>query len=93
MLFLQIADGVDDRTWEHHLGAGDYSKWFRHQIKNVELAREAAEVERDLDLDLPRAAAASAKRSPHDTRVQPPPNRARVVFAEVGRSGNCGWPR
>jgi hypothetical protein len=52
MLFLQIADGVDDRTWEHHLRAGDYSNWFRHQIKNDELAREAAEVERDFDLDI-----------------------------------------
>jgi hypothetical protein len=51
MLFLQIAEGVDDRTWEYHLRASDYSRWFRHQIKNDELAREAVEVERDFDLD------------------------------------------
>jgi hypothetical protein len=27
MIFLQLADGVDDRTWQHHLHAGDYSRW------------------------------------------------------------------
>ena len=27
-LFLQIAAGVDDRTWLHHLRAGDYSAWI-----------------------------------------------------------------
>ena len=29
MIFLQIAEGIDDRTWEHHLRKGDYSEWFR----------------------------------------------------------------
>jgi hypothetical protein len=51
MLFLQMAQGVDARTWEYHLRAGDYSTWFRHVIKNEELAREAAEVEADESLD------------------------------------------
>jgi HAD superfamily hydrolase (TIGR01484 family) len=45
MIFLQIAEGVDDRTWEHHLRAGDYSAWFRHVIKDEGLAQEAAEIE------------------------------------------------
>src|SRR5262249_24908244 len=26
MIFLQIADGIDDRTWEHPLRAGEYSR-------------------------------------------------------------------
>lgn len=47
MIFIQIAEGVDDRTWEHHLRAGDYSKWFRHQIRDKELAREASAAEKD----------------------------------------------
>ena len=42
MLFLQMADGVDDITFEHHLRRGDYSSWFRHMIKDEVLAREAA---------------------------------------------------
>jgi hypothetical protein len=50
MLFLQIAEGVDDRTWVHHLRAGDYSSWFRRVIKDDELAREAAGVEIDRSL-------------------------------------------
>src|SRR5262249_45324913 len=41
MLFLQIARGVDDRTWAHHLRRGDYSDWFKTVIKDDELAKEA----------------------------------------------------
>jgi HAD superfamily hydrolase (TIGR01484 family) len=50
-LFLQIAAGVDDRTWLHHLHAGDYSAWIRDAIKDEDLAAEVAAVERDRDLD------------------------------------------
>jgi mRNA-degrading endonuclease RelE of RelBE toxin-antitoxin system len=46
-LFIQIAAGVDDRTWEHHLRAGDYSRWFRDKIKDFELANEVAGIERN----------------------------------------------
>jgi hypothetical protein len=46
-LFLQIAAGVDDRTWLHHLRAGDYSTWVRDAIKDAGLADEIAAVERD----------------------------------------------
>jgi hypothetical protein len=45
-LFLQMADGVDDETWMHHLRRGDYSRWFRDAIKNSELAAEASAIER-----------------------------------------------
>ena len=48
-LFLQIAAGVDDRTWLHHLRAGDYSAWIRDAIKDEDLADEFAAVERDPD--------------------------------------------
>ncbi len=50
ILFLQIADGVDDATWLHHLGAGDYSDWFRKRVKDEALADEAAKIEQDADL-------------------------------------------
>jgi hypothetical protein len=51
MLFLQIAEGVDKLTWEHHLRAGHYSEWFRDVIKDAELAQAAVEIERDENLD------------------------------------------
>ena len=51
MMFLQMAEGVDDRTWGHHLRAGDYSQWFRDMIKDDELAAEAAAAESDESLD------------------------------------------
>lgn len=49
-LFLQIAAGVDDRTWLHHLRAGHYSAWIRDAIKDEDLADEFAAVERDREL-------------------------------------------
>jgi hypothetical protein len=45
-IFLQMADGVDEDTWAHHLRQRDYSRWFRDAIKDEELAAEAAEIER-----------------------------------------------
>lgn len=50
-LFLQLADGVDDATWLHHLRRGDYSRWFRDVIRDEDLAAEASRVERDPHLD------------------------------------------
>lgn len=47
VVFLQLADGVDDSTWMHHLRQGDYSSWFRQFIKDAELAAEAARVEEE----------------------------------------------
>jgi HAD superfamily hydrolase (TIGR01484 family) len=45
VLFLQMADGVDDETWAYHLAQGDYSRWFREQIKDDDLAAAAEAVE------------------------------------------------
>ncbi|RUW90743.1 HAD-IIB family hydrolase [Mesorhizobium sp. M7A.F.Ca.US.010.02.1.1] len=50
MIFAQIAEGIDDKTWEFHLRTGDYSKWFRHQIRDKDLARETTEAEEDKTL-------------------------------------------
>jgi len=49
-IFLQMADGVDDDTWMHHLRRGDYAHWFRDSIKDDDLA---AETERIQQLDDP----------------------------------------
>jgi HAD superfamily hydrolase (TIGR01484 family) len=50
MVFLQMADGVDDDTWLHHLRRGEYSDWFRRIIKDEGLAEDAARVENDSGL-------------------------------------------
>jgi hydroxymethylpyrimidine pyrophosphatase-like HAD family hydrolase len=44
ILFMQLADGVDDDTWVYHLRRGDYAAWFREKIKDEELAAEAERV-------------------------------------------------
>ena len=51
MIFIQLAEGIDDGTWEHHLRSGEYSAWFRNEIKDDELADEAASVEAGDGLD------------------------------------------
>jgi HAD superfamily hydrolase (TIGR01484 family) len=50
MIFQQIAEGIDDRTWEHHLREGDYSDWFRHQIRDKDLAAVTKKAEADESL-------------------------------------------
>jgi hypothetical protein len=44
--FVQLAEGIDDETWEYHLKNGDFSLWFRKGIKDEELAAAAEEVEK-----------------------------------------------
>jgi hypothetical protein len=51
MMFLQIGEGVDDATWLHHLGNGDYSRWFEEAIKDPQLAEEACQVEANAQID------------------------------------------
>jgi HAD superfamily hydrolase (TIGR01484 family) len=46
-LFMQLADGVDDETWLHHLKQRDYSRWLREAIKNDQLAGEVEAIERE----------------------------------------------
>jgi hypothetical protein len=58
ILFTQLADGVDDITWLHHLRQRDYSRWFRESIKDDYLAKQTTEVEAIESID----AAASKKR-------------------------------
>jgi hypothetical protein len=47
VLFLQIAEGVDDATWLHHLRQADYSRWFAEAVKDRALAEQAARIESD----------------------------------------------
>lgn len=48
--FVRLADGVDDETWLFHLRKGEYSQWFRKNIKNDELADAAANIEGQTEL-------------------------------------------
>lgn len=59
VLFMQIADGVDDSTWHYHLARGDYSRWIRDSIKDADLANDVEAVERSAE-----------RSSPSDTREQ-----------------------
>ena len=58
ILFLELAEGVDDETWLHHLRGGDYSHWFGEIIGDKPLAAEARDIESRRDL----SAAASRDR-------------------------------
>jgi phosphoglycolate phosphatase (TIGR01487 family) len=50
ILFVELAEGVDDETWLYHLHKGDYSRWFREVIGDEALADETADVESQQDL-------------------------------------------
>jgi HAD superfamily hydrolase (TIGR01484 family) len=78
--FLELADGVDAETWEHHFANRDYSRWFRDCIKDEELADEAEEIERlppDKTETLKRIRAAIERRY-----TLPAPSPIRVPGAE-----------
>jgi hydroxymethylpyrimidine pyrophosphatase-like HAD family hydrolase len=49
-IFSQIAEGIDEETWLYHLRRGDYSRWFRHAVKDRYLADQAERLERRTDL-------------------------------------------
>ena len=44
--FCELAEGVDEATWEHHRQRGDYSAWLREMIKDPELGQEAEALEK-----------------------------------------------
>ncbi|HEV8474508.1 MAG TPA: HAD hydrolase family protein [Methylomirabilota bacterium] len=43
--FVELAEGVDERTWAWHLSRRDYSTWARDMIKDPDLAAALAAVE------------------------------------------------
>jgi HAD superfamily hydrolase (TIGR01484 family) len=45
IIFIQMAEGVDDDTWTYHLGKKEYSNWFRSAIHDEELADAAEKIE------------------------------------------------
>jgi hydroxymethylpyrimidine pyrophosphatase-like HAD family hydrolase len=48
--FVELAEGVDEETWAHHLRASDYSRWLREMIKDPDLADQVSLLERDATL-------------------------------------------
>ena len=51
VVFCQIAQGIDEETWVYHLRRGDYSRWFRHAVRDEILAAETERVERRDDIE------------------------------------------
>jgi hydroxymethylpyrimidine pyrophosphatase-like HAD family hydrolase len=47
ILFLQMAEGVDDETWTFHWKKRDCSRWLREGIKDDTLADEVAALEKN----------------------------------------------
>ena len=61
LMLVQLGEGVDDETWEYHRRQGDYSRWFRDEVKDDQLASEAEAIERsDLGAADSRAAIRAA---------------------------------
>ena len=52
IMFIQLAAGVDDRTWLYHLHQQDYSSWLQNSIKDQTLAEEVMQVEQTRDISV-----------------------------------------
>jgi hypothetical protein len=48
--FMELADVVDDRTWDFHLRRGDYEKWVRNVIRDEECANSIRRIQSDFAL-------------------------------------------
>ena len=70
VLFSQIADGVDDETWLHHLRCGDYSSWMREAIKDGELADEVHAIEAETTRSAAKARRAAESAAESRRRVR-----------------------
>ncbi|MBS1563471.1 MAG: haloacid dehalogenase, partial [Bacteroidetes bacterium] len=46
MMFVHLAEGIDDQTWLYHLDRGDYNRWLADCIHDDELALRAEEARR-----------------------------------------------
>lgn len=49
MMFVHLAEGIDEDTWLYHAGKHDYSEWFKNDIHDDELAEVALEAEKEKD--------------------------------------------
>jgi hypothetical protein len=49
ILFMHIAEGIDDDTWQFHLHRKDYTRWFGDIIHDPELAEAGEEAEKMKD--------------------------------------------
>ena len=58
---MQIAEGIDDATWMHHLQRNDYSEWFRVHIKDDDLAKMATQIENNTSLSAAQSKQAIAE--------------------------------
>jgi hypothetical protein len=51
ILFLDLADGVDDETWLFHLQRREVSEWLRRGIRDESIAEKVAAIERQSEID------------------------------------------
>ena len=47
IMFVHIAEGIDDATWKFHLSNGDFINWFRNTVHDDELADIAQQTEKE----------------------------------------------
>ena len=90
MLFIQLADGVDDDTWQFHRSRGDYSAWLRDEVKDDGLAVEVEGVERS---DLPPAEARAEIRAAVEKRYTLPADVPSGIIDEDPVGPEVGRPR
>jgi HAD superfamily hydrolase (TIGR01484 family) len=51
ILFMDLADGVDDETWLFHLQRREVSEWLRRGIRDESIAKEVAAIEQQSEID------------------------------------------
>lgn len=69
--FIDLAEGVDDETWMHHLRQRDYSAWFAEAVKDESLAGDAIRIEEQKEVT-PEESRSSIRRAIEERYTAPP---------------------
>lgn len=72
-IFSQMAEGIDERTWQWHLERGDYARWFEVCVKDPELASIAEQAATRPETSRETILAAIEER--YTAPASPPPGR------------------
>lgn len=55
ILFIHVAEGIDEETWLYHLRQGDYSKWMSEGIRDPHLADVVRRIEQESSISAERS--------------------------------------
>ncbi len=93
ILFLQMADGVDEDTWTHHLQAATTPSGSANAIKDDELADQIQQIEQDGALSADESLRARASEADRSRRYTLPATASPPETPKASKQEGSAKPR